>query len=167
MRADDEHASEAVVQWQSFRDATQQVHSEAQRAQTPPKDTGMALADWRAKLPQDAGTDQLSDLLEQERNQLTAAQDSLHALEGELQKQTLRPDSLRDELAAARAQPESPVAAAPVRVADPGRSAAPARAGCAAFAALPAGRTRNGTTQLRAAPARAVRAAQRSPSRCR
>ena len=111
--ADDELASEAVVQWQTFRDVVQQARGEAQRAQTPAKDTGMALADWRAKLPQDAGTDQFSDLLEQERNQLTAAQDSLHALEGELQKQTLRPDSLRDELAAARAQPRSPAAAAP------------------------------------------------------
>jgi potassium efflux system protein len=109
--ADDQRASEYVSQRQSFADAAQQARTAAQRAPAPARDLGMALADWRAKLPQDANTDQLSDVLEQERNLLAAAQDSLRSLEDTLQKQTQRPDTLRDELAAARIEPEP--AAAP------------------------------------------------------
>ena len=111
--ADDQRASEYVAQWQSFADAAQQAKAAVQRTQAPARDVGMALADWRAKLPQDADTDQLSDLLEQERNLLAAAQDSLRTLEDSLQKQTQRPDALRDELAAARTEPESTAAPAP------------------------------------------------------
>jgi potassium efflux system protein len=120
--ATDQRASEDVAQWQTFRDAAEQARTGIQPTQAPSKDIGLALADWRAKLPQDAGTEQLSDLLEQERNLLATAQDSLRTLEDTLQKQTQRPDALRDELAAARTETGSQAPAAmagtPVSLAD-------------------------------------------------
>ncbi len=111
--ADDQRASEYVAQRQTFADAVLRAKTATQINRTPARDLGMALADWRAKLPQDANTDRLSDLLEQERNRLVAAQDSLRTIENNLQQQTQRPDALRDELAAARVQAEVPVAPAP------------------------------------------------------
>jgi len=100
--ADDQRASEEVARAQALRDAAAQARADTRRDES--RDNGLALADWRSKLPQDATSERLGDLLEQERNQLGASQDALRNLESELQKQTQRPDALRDELAAARAE---------------------------------------------------------------
>jgi potassium efflux system protein len=113
--ADDTRASDSVAQMQAFDVAARPPrNAPTTSAAAPPRDAALAFADWRAKLPQDASREQLTDLLESERNLLGAAQDSLRGLEDALQKQTQRPDALRDELAAARTAEASP---APVPVA--------------------------------------------------
>ncbi|MBN8887207.1 MAG: mechanosensitive ion channel [Rudaea sp.] len=103
-QADDQAASDAVARRQSLLDAA----LKAAPAETAPpasgSDNGQNFADWRAKLPSDEDSTQLSNLLEIERNQLGAAQASLRSLEEALQKQTQRPDTLRDELASVRAE---------------------------------------------------------------
>ncbi len=103
---DDAHASDELARAQALRDAGAQARADTRRDES--RDNGLALADWRSKLPQDASGERLGDLLEQERNQLGAAQDALRGLESELQKQTQRPDALRDELASARAEVDKP-----------------------------------------------------------
>ena len=107
---DDQAAGDAVAARQGYLDAAQKAVP-ADAASPVSGDSGQSFADWRARLPNDEDATQLADLLESERNQLGAAQASLHNLEDALQKQTQRPDAMRDELAAARAaQPAAPVA---------------------------------------------------------
>jgi potassium-dependent mechanosensitive channel len=115
---DDQRASEETSQWQAFHEAAEKAKADATRAaadHTPalPQDLSAAFDNWRTKLPQDASNEQLSDLLEQERNLLATAQDALRGLEDSLQQQTQRPDALRDELVAARALDDSVTAPPP------------------------------------------------------
>jgi potassium efflux system protein len=123
---DDQRASDEVTRMQTLRDAGAQARDIAQRGTAAPKEPGLAFADWRSKLPQDASSERLSDLLEQERNQLGAAQDALRTLEETLQKQTQRPDALRDELAAARDEFAKGLAATPTPSASASLAAAAA-----------------------------------------
>lgn len=109
--ADDQQANDEVVKLHAFEDAAEQARQN-ERTPSASKDTAPAFADWQAKLPQDASTDRLSDLLEQERGQLASAQDGLHSVEDALQKISDRPDALRDELAAARAESDTTTKAA-------------------------------------------------------
>ncbi|MFT3790667.1 MAG: mechanosensitive ion channel [Rudaea sp.] len=114
-QGDDQAASDAVAQRQRFLDEAAKATPADTAPQLPGGDAGQSFADWRAKLPNDEDGAQLSNLLEIERSQLGAAQASLRELEGVLEKQTQRPDALRDELAAARAEPppNPPAADAP------------------------------------------------------
>ncbi|MEP6940661.1 MAG: mechanosensitive ion channel domain-containing protein [Rudaea sp.] len=109
---DDNDASDAATTASGFGDAAERARETLRRAAVPPTAAAGAFADWRAKLPADASVDQLSEFLEQERNQLTGSQDALHAVESSLQKISDRPDTLRDELAAARTQADDGVSAA-------------------------------------------------------
>jgi len=107
---DDQDASDAAASAKGFGDASERARETLRRTSAPARDTG-AFSDWRTRLPADAGADQLSELLEQERNQLAAAQDALRATEDSLQKISTRPDKLRDELAAARADSDAQTSA--------------------------------------------------------
>jgi len=101
---DDQAASEAVARRQGFLDAALKAAPVDATASVTGSDLGQSFADWRAKLPNDEDATPLANLLESERNQLGAAQASLRSLEDTLQKQTQRPDALRDELTEARSQ---------------------------------------------------------------
>jgi len=110
--ADDQAATDAAAARQGFLDAAQKALPADAATSVPGSDAAQSFADWRARLPVDEDVAPLADLLESERSQLGAAQASLHNLEDALQKQTQRPDALRDELAAARAaQPDTAAAA--------------------------------------------------------
>jgi len=102
--SDDQAASEAVTRRQGFLDAALKAAPVEATTAVSGSDIGQSFADWRAKLPNDEDATSLTNLLESERNQLGAAQASLRSLEDTLQKQTQRPDALRDELSEARSQ---------------------------------------------------------------
>ncbi|TLY52656.1 MAG: mechanosensitive ion channel [Gammaproteobacteria bacterium] len=121
--ADDQRASDEIARMQTLRDAGAQARDNSPRGEAAPKEPGLAFADWRSKLPADASSERLGDLLEQERNLLGAAQDALRNLEETLQKQTQRPDALRDELATAREESAKGVVANPALSAPPSLSA--------------------------------------------
>ena len=111
---DDQRADAEQTKLQSLRDTpTPSVNTSRNSDTNTAGDVTNPLADWRAKLPQQATIAQLSDLLEQERGALTAAQDSIRALDEEVQQQTQRPDALRDELAQAHADADQDAAATP------------------------------------------------------
>lgn len=121
---DDQRASDEIARMQMLRDAGAQARDTAQRSEAATKASGLAFTDWSSKLPQDASNERLGDLLEQERNLLSAAQDALRNLEETLQKQTQRPDTLRDELASAREESAKGIAAYPTPGAPASLSAA-------------------------------------------
>ena len=102
--SDDQAASEAVTRRQGFLDAALKAAPVEATTAVSGSDIGQSFADWRAKLPNDEDATSLANLLESERNQLGAAQASLRSLEDTLQKQTQRPDALRDELSEGRSQ---------------------------------------------------------------
>ncbi|WP_018971524.1 mechanosensitive ion channel domain-containing protein [Rudaea cellulosilytica] len=102
--SDDQAASEAVTRRQGFLDAALKAAPVEATTAVSGSDIGQSFADWRAKLPNDEDATSLTNLLESERNQLGAAQASLRSLEDTLQKQTQRPDALRDELSEGRSQ---------------------------------------------------------------
>lgn len=111
---DDQRADAEQTKLQSLRDTpTPSANTPRNSDTNTAGDVTNPLADWRAKLPQQATIAQLSDLLEQERGALTAAQDSIRALDEEVQQQTQRPDALRDELAQAHADADQDAAATP------------------------------------------------------
>ncbi len=119
--SDDRLASEEVAKLQTFREAAEHMRDSELETPVAPKDTAQEFADWRAKLPQNASVDRLADMVEEQRNQLVAAQDALHATEDALEKATDRPDALREELTTARAQADekaTPVQAAPQSLKD-------------------------------------------------
>ncbi len=104
---DDQNANEALAQRQGYLDAALKAAPLDAAAPVSGSEAGQNFADWRAKLPNEDDPTQLANLLESERNQLAAAQASLRSLEETLEKQTQRPDALRDELATARAEPST------------------------------------------------------------
>jgi potassium efflux system protein len=110
-QTDDRAASDALAQRQAFLDAALKAAPADAAQPVSGSEAGQSFADWRAKLPNEDDPTQLSNLLESERNRLGSAQATLRSLEDTLQKQTQRPDALRDELAAARA--EQPAQTAP------------------------------------------------------
>src|SRR5579883_1598414 len=103
-QSDDQAASDALVRRQEYLDTALKAAPVDSAAPISGSEAGQSFADWRAKLPSEEDPGQLSNLLESERNQLGAAQVSLRSLEDALQKQTERPDTLREELAGARAE---------------------------------------------------------------
>lgn len=109
---DDQRADTEQEKFQTLRDTpTPPANATHNSEITLAGDDTVQLADWRAKLPLQASITQLSELLEQERATLTAAQDSIRALDEEVQQQTQRPDALRDELAQAHADADQDGAA--------------------------------------------------------
>ncbi|MBS0584109.1 MAG: mechanosensitive ion channel [Proteobacteria bacterium] len=114
-QTDDRAASDALAQRQAFLDAALKAAPVDAAAPVTGSEAGQSFADWRAKLPNDDDPAQLATLLESERSRLGSAQAALRGLEDTLQKQTQRPDALRDELAAARA--EQPAQAVPAMTA--------------------------------------------------
>jgi hypothetical protein len=111
--ADDQLASDEAAKADALRQAAERGREDARTDQPAAPDQALAFADWRAKLPADPNAEQLADLLEQERGRLIAAQDALHATEDALQKGAERPERLRDELTAVRAQADALPAQSP------------------------------------------------------
>jgi len=106
---DDRAASDAIARRQYFLDEAAKAAPIDATTTLSGSEAALNFADWRAKLSNSDDVAPLSALLESERNQLGAAQTALRDLEDRLQKLTQRPDSLREELVAARAgQPPNP-----------------------------------------------------------
>ena len=102
-RSDETAADQLAAQWQALNQTAAGADAAAQKleeslAQT---DTGSLLA-WRATLPDRANVEQLEALLATARDNLAAARSTTASLQAEIDRQTLRPAQLREELAAAR-----------------------------------------------------------------
>jgi len=113
-QADESSADQLATQWQTLSQTSAGADAAAQKLEESlaVTDTGALLA-WRATLPDRASAEQLEPLLAAARDNLSAARATVASLQAELDRQTLRPAQLRDELAAAQvALDHSGVAAA-------------------------------------------------------
>lgn len=123
---DDQAASDALARRQGFLDAALKAAPVDAATPVSGSEAGQSFAEWRAKLPDDDSSAQLADLLESERTRLGASRATLRNLEETLQKQTQRPDAMRDELAAARAEQPAMTAASATLAPDTARALAAA-----------------------------------------
>ncbi|HEY2395097.1 MAG TPA: transporter substrate-binding domain-containing protein [Rudaea sp.] len=113
-QADETSADQLSAQGQTLSQTSAGADTAAQRLEESLAitDTGAVLA-WRAALPDRASAAQLEPLLAAARDNLSAARATVASLQAELDRQTLRPAQLRDEIAAAQvALDQSGVAAA-------------------------------------------------------
>jgi potassium efflux system protein len=102
-QADEASADQIAAQWQAMSQASAGADAAAQKLEEAlaVSDTAALLA-WRGALPDRAGTEQLEALLARARDELAAARAAASSVQTEIDRQTLRPAQLRDELAAAQ-----------------------------------------------------------------